>query len=166
MAKISLIVAVDEQGGIGKGQDLLCHLPEDLAFFKQQTMGKPMIMGRKTYESIGRPLPGRQSIVLTTSFKDIPGVDIVATPEQALQLCASAREIMVIGGSSVYREFLPLAQRIYMTVIHHSFEADVYFPYFDPILWSRTILREFTANEKTKYNLTFICLDKISSDHG
>lgn len=162
MAKISLIVAVDEQGGIGKGQELLCHLPEDLAFFKQQTMGKPMIMGRRTYESIGRPLPGRRSVVISTSLDAIAGVDIVPTPEQALQLCANDPEIMVIGGSSVYAQFLPIAQCIYMTVIHHSFLADVFFPQLDTTLWSRTVLKEFTANEKTKYNLTFLCLEKIS----
>lgn len=162
MAKISLIVAVDEQGGIGKGQELLCHLPEDLAFFKQKTMGKPMIMGRRTYESIGRPLPGRRSIVISTSLDAIAGVDIVSTPEQALQICANDPEIMAIGGGSVYAQFLPIAQCIYMTVIHHSFQADVFFPQLDPTLWSRTVLKEFIANETTKYNLTFLCLDKIS----
>ena len=122
---------MDEQRGIGKKQHLLCHLPADLAFFKQYTLGKPIIMGRKTYQSIGRPLPGRRSIVITTQALSIPGVEIVHTPEQALALCAQDSEIMVIGGSSIYAQFFPLAQRIYVTLIHYSFAADVFFPKFD-----------------------------------
>lgn len=161
MSEISLIVALDEQSGIGKDQQLLCHLPADLAFFKSQTLGKPMIMGRRTYESIGRPLPGRRSIVLTTQDVMIPGVEIVHTPQQALALCHSDSEVMVIGGSSLYQLFLPLAQRIYMTLIHHSFDADVFFPEFDPTLWTVIQEKKFSADEKNAYNLTFICYEKI-----
>lgn len=161
MSEISLIVAVDEQRGIGKDQQLLCHLPADLAYFKSQTLGKPMIMGRRTYESIGRPLPGRRSIVLTTQDVSIAGVEIVHTPEQALALCDSNTEVMVIGGSSLYQLFLPLAQRIYMTLIHHSFDADVFFPEFDPTLWTVTQVKKFAADEKNAYDLTFMCYEKI-----
>ncbi len=161
MSKTSLIVAVDEQGGIGKGQELLCHLPEDLAFFKAQTMGKSMVMGRRTYESIGRPLPGRRSIVLTTQEILIPGVEIAHTAEEALALCKYDPDVMVIGGSSVYKHFLPIAQCIYMTRIHHKFSADVFFPKFDVKLWTITILKEFAADEKNIYDLTFMRYDRV-----
>ena len=161
MSEISLIVAVDEQRGIGKNQQLLCHLPADLAFFKSQTFGKPMVMGRRTYESIGRPLPGRRSIVLTTQGLSIAGVDIVHTPEHALALCEADAEVMIIGGSSLYQLFLPLAQRIYMTMIHHSFDADVFFPELDPTLWTVTEEKKFAADEKNAYDLTFMCYEKI-----
>ena len=163
MRNISLIVAVDEQMGIGRGQQLLCQLPKDLAFFKQQTIGKPMIMGRNTYESIGRPLPGRRSIVLSRNSLAIPGVEMAHTMEQALKLCATAPEVMVIGGSSVYAQFLPMAERIYMTLIHECFEADVFFPEFDAKSWKVTILKEFTSDEKNKCDLTFMCYEKITA---
>lgn len=151
---------MDEQGGIGKDKKLLCHLPEDLAFFKAQTMGKPMIMGRRTFESIGRPLPGRRSIVLSSQTLDIPDVEIAHTPEQALALCESSPEIMVIGGSSVYATFLPKAHCVYATLIHHHFVADTFFPKFDEQEWNKTILKEFAADEKNAYDLTFVCYER------
>lgn len=152
---------MDERRGIGKDQALLCHLPADLHFFKEQTLGKPMIMGRRTYESIGRPLPGRRSIVLTTQELIIPGVEIVHTSEDALDLCRYDAEVMVIGGSSVYNLFYSLAQTIFMTEIHHIFHADVFFPEFDHRLWKRTVLREFAADIKNLYDLSFVRYDRI-----
>lgn len=160
MSKISLIVAVDEKGGIGKGQELLCHLPADLAFFKAQTMGKPIVMGRRTYESIGRPLPGRRSIVLTTQNIQIPNVQIAHSTEEALSLCQHDLEVMVIGGSSVYKKLLPMAHHLYVTQIHHAFSADVFFPIFDAKLWTVSILKQFAADEKNIYNLTFMRYDR------
>ena len=160
MTKISLIVAVDEQGGIGKGQDLICHLPADLAFFKEQTMGKPMVMGRRTYESIGRPLPGRRSIVLTTQNIHIPNVEIAHSAEEALSLCQHDLEVMVIGGNSVYKKLLPIAHHMYVTQIHHTFAADVFFPIFDSKLWTASVLKQFAADEKNIYNLTFVRYDR------
>ncbi|HVT62556.1 MAG TPA: dihydrofolate reductase, partial [Legionellaceae bacterium] len=112
---ISLIAAMDENNGIGKNNALLCHLPADLAFFKAKTMGKPMIMGRRTFQSIGSPLPGRRSIVLTSQTLVIPGVEIVHDLAEALRLCAEQPEIMVIGGSTLFAQCLPLADRIYVT---------------------------------------------------
>lgn len=162
MSNISLIVAVDEQGGIGKSQQLLCHLPIDLAFFKAQTLGKPMIMGRRTYEAIGRPLPGRRSIVLSAALINIPGVEIAHSIEEALMLCASAPEVMVIGGGKIYAQFLPLAQRIYMTKIHHKFAADTFFPIIKRNEWTATILRDHPADAKNPYDLTFVCYEKIN----
>lgn len=161
MLNISLIVAMDEQGGIGKDQKLLCHLPADLAFFKTQTMGKPMIMGRRTFDSIGRALPGRRSIVLTSQTLSIPNVEIAHTQEQALARCVGEPEIMVIGGASIYEQFLPLAQRIYVTLIHHHFVADTFFPKMNRQLWHKTILKEFAADAKNAYDLTFVCYERL-----
>lgn len=161
MPKISLIAATDEGRGLGKDQALLCHLPEDLLFFKEHTLGKPMIMGRRTYESIGRPLPGRRSIVLTTQKLIIPGVEIAHTPAEAVDLCRHDAEVMVIGGSSVYNRFLSLARTIYMTEIHHRFLADVFFPELDIRLWKRTVVREFAADTKNLYDLSFVRYDRI-----
>jgi dihydrofolate reductase len=161
MMKISLIVAVDEQNGIGKAQQLLCHLPEDLSFFKTQTLGKTMIMGRRTYQSIGRPLPGRRSIVLTEQLLTIPGVEIAHSIQEALDLCSQDLEVMVIGGATVFQKCLPLAQTIYQTLIHHQFAADTYFPQFDQSLWRMTVLKEFAADAKNPYDLTFMRYDKI-----
>lgn len=155
-----MIVAMDENGGIGKDNQLLCHLPADLVFFREQTMGKPMIMGRRTFESIGRALPGRRSIVLSSQTLDTPNVELVHTPEQALALCGTESEIMVIGGSSVYATFLPMAQRVYVTLIHHHFVADTFFPEFDEQLWNKTILKEFAADTKNAYDLTFVCYER------
>ncbi|PJD90430.1 MAG: dihydrofolate reductase [Legionella sp.] len=158
---ISLIVAMDEARGIGKSNELLCHLPADLAFFKSQTMGKPMIMGHRTFQSIGFPLPGRRSIVLTTQTLTIPGVEIAHTVEEALFLCREAAEVMVIGGSSVYAQFLPVTQRIYVTRIHHTFEADVFFPQFDEKLWQYHVINVRPADVKNAYDLTFEYYERL-----
>ena len=161
MKNVSLIVAMDEGRGIGKDQQLLCHLPADLAFFKAQTMGKPMIMGRKTFDSIGKALPGRRSIVLTSQKLTIPGVEIAHSPEQALAICKESAEIMVIGGSSLYELFLPIAHRMYVTLIHHNFLADTFFPKFAQNEWQITSIKEFAADAKNAYDLTFACYERL-----
>lgn len=158
---ISMIVAMDEGWGIGKSNELLCHLPADLAFFKSQTMGKPMIMGHRTFQSIGVPLPGRRSIVLTTQSLTIPGVEIAHTLQESLFLCRNASEVMVIGGSSVYEQFLPFTQRIYLTRIHHRFDADVFFPEFDTTLWRHQIIKSCQADHKNAYDLTFESYERL-----
>ncbi len=158
---ISLIVAMDEAGGIGKSNELLCYLPVDLAFFKSQTMGKPMIMGYRTFQSIGKPLPGRRSIVLTTQSLTIPGVEIAHTLQESLFLCRNAPEVMVIGGGSVYEQFLPFAQRIYLTRIHHRFDADVLFPKFDVTLWRHHVIKTCQADHKNAYDVTFETYDRL-----
>jgi dihydrofolate reductase len=133
--KITLIVAMAENGVIGAGNRLPWHLPADLQRFRSITMGKPILMGRRTHESIGRPLPGRKNIVLTTDpAYRAEGCTVVHGIEEALRE-ADGEEIMVIGGSALYREFLPLADRIHLTQIHRPFEGDTFFPPFDPGAW-------------------------------
>lgn len=128
---LSLIVAMTEERVIGKDNKLPWHLPEDLKRFKKITMGHPIIMGRKTFESIGRPLPGRENIILSRdpAFR-VEGVKTVTSFAQALEACKT-EEAFVIGGSAVFAEALPMAERIYLTLIHRHFEGDCYFPPID-----------------------------------
>ncbi len=155
MAIISLIAAVDENFGLGKNNHLLCHLPADLQHFKNLTWGKPIIMGRNTYEAIGRPLPGRANIVLSRHIAAIEGVQIVNDLSKALALVADAPEVMIIGGATVYQQALPLASRIYLTLIHHQFSADVFFPQLDKATWHCKEAISRRHDEKNHYDMTF-----------
>lgn len=127
---ISLIVTHDENRVIGYENDMPWHLPGDLAYFKRTTMGKPIIMGRKTFESIGRALPGRLNIVITrNSDYAAEGITTVSNLSQAIELAKKEHaEIMIIGGGQIFVEALPLAERLYITEIHHQFPGDTYFP--------------------------------------
>ena len=126
---ISLIVAHDKNRVIGYENKMPWHLPGDLKYFKEQTMGKPIIMGRKTFESIGKPLPGRRNIVITRNKEyNQEGIEIVESVEAALALAGDVPEIMVIGGEQIFKLVLPIADRLYVTLIDHSFVGDTYFP--------------------------------------
>ncbi len=142
MKNLSLIVAFDEQGAMGRGNALLWHLPEDLKWFKQHTLGKAVIMGRKTHQSIGRPLPKRHNIVVTRDpFFQAPGCSLVRSWAEAIALAqqepAGAQEIMVIGGAQIYALALPEVARLYVTRLQARFEADVFFPTLDWSQWQR-----------------------------
>ena len=161
MPIISLVAVVDEQNGLGKDNHLLCHQPADLKHFKTLTMGKPIIMGRNTYDSIGKPLPGRFNIVLSSRDIDIEGVQVVDSLSKALAIVSEEKEIMVIGGAKVYKQVLPLASRIFLTVIHHQFSADVFFPALDITNWhckEKTFLQH---DEKNPYDMTFHYYERI-----
>ena len=133
---ISIIVALDERGLIGAGGCLPWRLREDLRRFRRLTMGKPVVMGRRTFESIGRPLDGRTNIVLTRrAGYEAPGCRVVASLDAALDAGRGAEELMVIGGAAVYALALPRAQRLYLTRIRGRFEGDVYFPPYDESEW-------------------------------
>ena len=126
---ISLIVAASENHVIGRDGELPWRLSDDLKRFKAVTMGKPIVMGRKTWESIGRPLPGRQNIVITRQPGYLAeGCDVVTTVDQAVAVAGEAAEIMVIGGSEIYALFLPAAERLYLTRVHAEVEGDAFFP--------------------------------------
>ncbi|NLY80702.1 MAG: type 3 dihydrofolate reductase [Lysinibacillus sp.] len=126
---ISLIVAHDKNRVIGYENAMPWHLPGDLQYFKETTMGKPMIMGRKTFESIGRPLPGRRNIVITRNIEyRQEGIEVVSSFEEALKLVGDAEEIMVIGGEQIFKLALPIADRLYVTLIDYEFKGDTYFP--------------------------------------
>ena len=155
MKKISLIAAVDENNGLGKDNQLLCHLPADLKHFKQITTGKPVIMGRKTFLSIGKPLPNRQNIILTRLNTPIDGAQIAHSLNDALELAELADDIMIIGGENVFLQSLPLANNIYLTVIHHQFVADIYFPILDKANWKCLTKETKEQDEKNSYSMTF-----------
>jgi dihydrofolate reductase len=129
---ISLIVAHDKNRVIGYENKMPWHLPGDLQYFKEMTMGKPVIMGRKTFESIGRPLPGRRNIVITRNeHYNADGIEVVSSLDEALQLTKDAEETMVIGGEQILRLALPLADRLYITLIDAEFKGDTYFPDYE-----------------------------------
>lgn len=126
---ISIIVAKDKNGVIGKDNELIWHIPEDLKHFKNKTLGKVIVMGRKTYESIGRPLPGRDNIVLTRDKEfRADGVDVVNSVDEVLTLLNTNDEVVIIGGDSVYKQFIKHADILYVTEIDHKFEGDTFFP--------------------------------------
>lgn len=146
--RLSLIAAVAANGVIGNGNALPWRLPEDMKHFKALTLGHPVIMGRKTYESIGRPLPERRNIVVSRSPGfSVPGCEVVASLEAAVDSCADAvGEIFVIGGAQLYAAALPCAQRLYLTEIRAEFPGDTHFPSYDRSNW-RAISRQARCGE-------------------
>lgn len=158
---ISLIAAVDERGGIGKNGKIPWRLPADMKHFKKLTLGKPVIMGWKTFESIGKALPERKNIVLTedASFH-AEGIAAVHSTEEALAAAEPAEEIMIIGGGTTYRQFLPLAKRIYLTRVQSVFDADTFFPEFNADEWRETERADHPADEKNPNAFTFLTLEK------
>ena len=152
---ISLIVAASENHVIGRGGELPWRLSDDLKRFKAVTMGKPIVMGRKTFESIGRPLPGRQNIVITRrSDLEIEGASVVASAAGALDVAAGADEIMIIGGSQVYALFLPLADRIYLTRVHADVAGDARFPELGDE-WRLVADERHVADDNNDYDISF-----------
>lgn len=135
--RVSILVAVDREYGIGKANGLLVHLPEDLAFFKRTTMGRHLVMGRRTYESIGRPLPGRVTVVVTRQegYPLPEGVQRASTLEDALSRCAGEEEVFVTGGAQLYATALARADRLIVTHIDAVYDADAHFPAIDGARW-------------------------------
>lgn len=148
---ISLIVAHDKNRVIGYENAMPWHLPGDLQYFKQVTMGKPVIMGRKTFESIGRPLPGRRNIIITRNEAyNAEGIEVVTSVEAALKLVEGVEEIMIIGGEQIFTQALPIANRLYITLINHEFTGDTYFPAYEG--WHQVSAQELlTAPEGYTY---------------
>ena len=138
MRTLSLIAAVARNGAIGKDNALLWRLPEDLQFFKRTTLGSPVIMGRKTYDSIGRPLPGRRNVVVTRNPDwSAPGVETALSLEAAIALVADAPKVFVIGGAQLYAQALPLANELVLTEVNADYEGDTFFP-----AWNKTAFTE------------------------
>jgi dihydrofolate reductase len=165
--RISLIVAVDQEGGIGYRGDLPWHLPADLQHFKKLTMGHHLIMGRKTYQSIGRPLPGRTMIVLTRRPEfEAEGCLIAHSLQEGLALAESRGEdqVFVIGGASVFEEALPLADDLYLTLVHAAVEADTYFPGFNASQWRIESERFHPPDEDNPHPQTYFHLIRKSDD--
>ncbi len=158
---ISLIVAMAQNGVIGRSNALPWRLPEDLKHFKAYTLGKPILMGRKTFESIGRPLPGRDNLVLTRDPRwHAEGVTAVHSVEEALERTRDSEELVAIGGAEIYRLLLPLAHRIYLTHVHADVPGDTFFPAFDPAQWDDVEYRTHPADERHAYPVTFVTLER------
>ncbi len=155
---LSLIVAVSSNNVIGKENKLPWHLPNDLKYFKNTTWAMPIIMGRKTYESIGKPLPGRTNIVISrnTDWK-AAGVETVQSLDQAIEFCnqLQVKELFIIGGAEIFNTSLPLAKRIYLTRIHQDFDGDVFFPNVNEDNWKMISKRDCQPDEKNAYSHSF-----------
>jgi dihydrofolate reductase len=151
--KIYLVAAVAANGVIGRNGQLPWHLPEDMKFFKQLTLGHPVIMGRRTWESLRKPLPGRDNIVVTRQAGyEAPGAAVASSLEAALALCAGETVAFVIGGHDLFAESLPIAAGLVLTEIHRDYEGDVSFPAYDRSRW-RVVQREsHTAADGTKFD--------------
>ena len=157
---LSLIAAMDNNRLIGKDNNLPWHLPADLQHFKSITMNKPILMGRKTYDSIGRPLPGRQNIVLTRGHAEIEGVTVVNSLEEAISEAKDVEEVMVIGGSSIYELVLPKVQRMYLSFVDGEFEGDAWFPKFDEDEWEIIEDKTQQPDEKNAHTCRFITYER------
>ena len=160
--KISIVVAMAANGVIGQDNELPWHLPADLKHFKETTMGKPILMGRKTWESIGRPLPGRTSIVITRdSTYSAAGCVVVNSIEAAITAAGEEDEVMVIGGAELYRQVLPNADTIYLTRIHERFDGDTRFPEIRDTEWQQLERVDHEADEKNPHDYSFIRLERV-----
>ncbi|SJN30637.1 dihydrofolate reductase [Sphingobacterium sp. JB170] len=160
--KITLIVAASKNNAIGKDNKMLWHLPEDFKYFKRTTIGHSIIMGRKTFLSIGKPLPERRNIVLSRdlNFSNYD-VDVANSVSEVLNYCRDEREIFIIGGAQLYEQTLPIAQKILLTRVHTEIQGDAYFPVLSPQEWKLTSSEKHPKDEKHAYDFTFEVWDRI-----
>lgn len=158
---ISIIVAIAKNNAIGKNNQLLWHISEDLKYFKRITSGHTVIMGRKTFESIGRPLPNRKNIVISRSVSALQGVTVVPSIEEALQHTLGEEEVFIIGGGTIYKEALPLAEKLYITYVDDFFEADTFFPVIDPLCWQEISRENYTCGEKFPHPFSFVIYQRL-----
>jgi len=158
---IALVAAMGRNRVIGLGNRLPWHLPADMRHFRTLTLGKAILMGRKTYESIGKPLAGRTNIVVTQDRRFHPaGVQVAHSIDEALALTQDEREVMVIGGASFYGQLLPRARRLYLTQIDHAFEGDAFFPAWEPADWREAAREDHGADDANRYPYSFITLER------
>jgi dihydrofolate reductase len=156
---ISIMVAIAENHAIGKNNQLLWHLPADLKHFKDTTSGHTVIMGRKTFDSVGKPLPNRRNIVITRNTElQMPGVEVVSDLESAIALCNHDDEVFIVGGAQIYRMAMGITDKIYLTVVKGNFDADTFFPPIDPNFWEETEKVSFEPDEKNRFGYTFSTL--------
>ncbi|WP_421868671.1 dihydrofolate reductase [Motiliproteus sp.] len=167
--QLALIVAQSDNRVIGRNNALPWHLPEDLKYFKSVTMGKVIIMGRKTYESIGRPLPGRTNLVVSRDPEyRADGISVVNSLEQAIEQAEAVSEIngadeaLIIGGANLYEQALPQVQRLYLTQVHHQVHGDAFFPELTMDQWQELSRQDFAAVEPNPYDYSFIVLERTA----
>lgn len=157
MSLVSIIVAAAENNAIGKDNKLLWRLPDDLKFFKQTTSGHPVIMGRKTYESLGKPLANRHNIIITRQPDyHAEGTEVVNSLRDALALCQDEQEVFIVGGAEIYRQALPVTDKIYLTRVHAALDGDTFFPVLDNHIWQLVSKDSRMADEKHPYSYSFL----------
>ena len=162
---IVMIAAAAENNALGKDNELLWHLPDDFKRFKQLTTGHPIIMGRKTFESLGKPLPNRTTIIISRN-KDyrVEGCITVNSLEEAIKAAKEDSNPYILGGGEIYKQAMEYADMLDLTLVHHSFEnADTFFPTIDPKIWQETNRRDFIADEHHKYDFSFVSYKKSES---
>ncbi len=157
---ITIVVAIAQNHAIGKDNKLLWHLPNDLKHFKTITTGGTVIMGRKTYDSVGKPLPNRRNIIITRQNIAIEGCEVVNSLDEALALCKTEQEVFIVGGAEIYKMAMQVTNRIYLTIVHHDFEGDTYFPEIEENKWKEVEREEHQPDEKHKYAYSFVTLER------
>jgi dihydrofolate reductase len=159
---VSMIAAMDQNRLIGNGPDIPWQMPVDRRHFRDMTIGKPVVMGRKTFETLKRPLGKRRNIILTrnTTYAAPKGCIVAHSVEEILKLCAGTEELMICGGAPIYEAFLPHANRLYLTQIHATFKGDVYFPAFDTEAWQEVKRIDGEPDEKNPYSYSFLFLER------
>lgn len=161
---ITIIAAIGLQNELGKDNDLIWHLPADLKRFKQVTTGHTIVMGRKTFESIGKPLPNRKTVIITRDQTYIQeGCEVVHSLQEAVQNYGQEEQLFIIGGAQIYNLAMRanIADRLDITLVQDTFEADVHFPQINPMEWKITRREDFRADEKNKYDYSYITFDKV-----
>ncbi|HET8807853.1 MAG TPA: type 3 dihydrofolate reductase [Methylophaga sp.] len=161
---LSIIVAMDENRLIGKDNQLPWRLSADLQFFKRMTMGKPLIMGRNTHESIGRGLPGRRNIVVTrqADYQPAEGCELAQDPDAALAMCADETEVMLMGGASLYQQLLPKADKLYLTRVLTALDGDTWFPEINWQQWQLLSQESHTADAKNQFDYRFEIYQRLN----
>jgi dihydrofolate reductase len=158
---ISIIVAVAENNVIGNDNKLIWHLPKDLKHFKETTTGHYIIQGRKTFESFGKPLPNRTTVIVTRNKNyKAEGCIVVNSLQEALDIAINEKEVFIIGGGEIYKQAMPIADRIYLTKVHQSFEGDTFFPEINMKEWTELNRQDFEPDEKNKYPFSILTLER------
>lgn len=157
---VTQVVAISENHVIGKNNKLLWYLPNDLKHFKDITSGHTVIMGRKTFDSVGKPLPRRRNIIITRQTIFIEGCEVVNSVEEALALCAGEQEVFIVGGAEIYRQSLPLTDRVYLTIVHKEFDGDSFYPELDKNEWKEVDREDHQPDEKNALPYSFITMER------
>jgi dihydrofolate reductase len=157
---ISIVVAISENHVIGKDNKLLWYLPNDLKHFKDITTGHTVIMGRKTYESVGKPLPKRRNIIITRQDITIEGCEVVNSIEAAVALCKNEEEVFIVGGAEIYKQSMRLTNRIYLTIVHKEFDGDSFFPEINKSEWNEVHREDYQPDEKNSLPYSFITFER------
>jgi dihydrofolate reductase len=157
---IQAVVIVDQKNGIGKNNQLLCYMPADLKHFKALTLGHPVIMGRKTFESMGKALPKRRNIVVTKQDLLFEDCETVHSIDEAIEICRNEELVSIIGGATIFEQAFDKINTLHLTCIHHTFEADTFFPKIDPEEWEITHREDLQEDDKNPFPYSFITYER------